>query len=93
MDEPESIPSQPYYPPLVDEQGPIPTFRAKTDEKGRLIPQTPEERHARREAWERLVRLRATQPLEEEPPGLDEEIMRGIDSYRPEGSKLFEGYY
>ena len=83
----------PEHPPLCDEQGPIPTFPpAKVDEKGRLIHPSPEERQARSDAYRRLMKIRREQP-DDEPPGLDEEIMRGIDSHRPEGMKLFEGYY
>ncbi len=93
MENPNPHPSSPYDPPLVDEQGPIPRFGpAKLDEFGRLIHPTPEELAARRAAWERLVKLREKEPIDE-PEGLDEEIMRAIDSHRPEGCKLFEGYY
>ena len=79
---------------LCDEQGPIPSFpiRRALDEHGRFIHPSPEELRARSDAYQRIMKVRREQP-DDEPPGLDEEIMRGIDSHRPEGMKLFEGYY
>jgi hypothetical protein len=78
---------------LYDEQGPIPNFpvRRAFDEQGRYIPMSPEEREAREDAFRRSMKV--INAMDQDPPGSDEEFMRGIDSHRPEGSKLFEGYY
>ena len=78
---------------LHDEQGPIPNFpvRRAFDEQGRYIPMSPEEREAREDAYRRSMKV--INAMDQDPPGSDEEFMRGIDSHRPEGSKLFEGYY
>ena len=79
--------------PLSDEEGPIPIFapRRALDVQGKFVPMTPEEREDREEAFQR--RMRVINALDRDPPGSDEEFMRAIDSHRPEGSKLFEGYY
>ena len=80
-------------PDLVDEQGPIPTFPPRQlDEHGRLVPISEEERRARASAVSRA--LAALDALhDEDPPETEEEMMRGIDSHRPPGQKLFEGMY
>jgi hypothetical protein len=79
--------------PLSDEQGLIPSFppRRVFDENGRYIPMPPEEREAREEAYRRAMKV--INATDRDPPESDEEFMRGIDSHRPPGSKLFEGYY
>jgi hypothetical protein len=80
-------------PPLCDEQGPIPTFPPRQlDEHGRLIPLSPEERKARCEAAIRALKAIRSRP-DEDPPDIEEQMMRGIDANRPPGRKLFEGYY
>jgi hypothetical protein len=82
------------HPPLCDEQGPIPTFPPLTlDERGRIIPLSPEERQARSDAIQRLLKVLREQPADTEKPDTFEEFMRSMDSRRPEGMKLFEGYY
>ena len=77
---------------LCDDQGPIPKFpvRRAFDEQGRYIPMSPEEREAREDAYRRSMKV--IDAMDQDPPGSDGEFMRGIDSHRPEGSKLFEGY-
>lgn len=83
----------PPAPPLVDEQGPIPTFPPRQlDEHGRLIPISSEERAARRDAALRAIEALRNAP-DEDPPGTEQEMMRGIDSHRAPGRKLFEGMY
>ena len=80
-------------PPLCDEQGPIPTFPPRQlDEHGRLIPLSPEERKARSEAAIRALKAIRNLP-DDDPPDIEEQMMRGIDANRPPGHKLFEGYY
>ena len=78
---------------LCDEQGPIPTFPPRQlDEHGRLIPLSPEERKARSEAAIRALKAIRSRP-DDDPPDIEEQMMRGIDANRPPGRKLFEGYY
>jgi hypothetical protein len=79
--------------PLCDKQGPIPTFplHRAFDENGRYIPMSREEQEAREEAYRRAIEV--INATDQDPPGSDEEFMRGIDSHRPPGHKLFEGYY
>jgi hypothetical protein len=78
--------------PLSDEQGPIPDYPPRRyDEQGRPLPFTPDEIKLRSEIFRRA--MRAIDATDQDPPGSDEEFMRGIDSHRPEGMKLFEGYY
>lgn len=79
--------------PMSDEQGPIPSFppRRAFDENGRYIPMSAEEREAREEAYRRTMNL--INETDEDPPGSDEDFFREIDSHRPPGGKLFEGYY
>ena len=82
------------FEPLEDELGPIPTFPPReSDEQGRLIPISPEERAARMAAVLRALDAIATMTDEDEPPDLMEAGMRGIDEDRPPGQKLFEGMY
>jgi hypothetical protein len=78
---------------LCDEQGPIPTFPPRQlDEHGRLIPLSPEERKARSEAVIRALKAIRNLP-DDDPPDIEEQMMRGIDATRPPGRKLFDGYY
>ena len=78
---------------LSDELGPIPKFpRRALDERGRLVPLTPEERQARTEALARTIEALLSLP-DDDPPGTEIEMMKGIDANRPPGQKLFEGYY
>ena len=80
-------------PDLVDEQGPIPTFPPRElDEHGRLVPISEEERRARARAASRALAALDALP-DEDAPETEEEMMRGIDSHRPPGQKLFEGMY
>ena len=80
-------------PDLVDEQGPIPTFPPRQlDEHGRLVPISEEERRARARAVSRALAALDALP-DEDPPETEGEMMRGIDSHRPLGQKLFEGMY
>jgi hypothetical protein len=80
-------------PELCDEDGPIPTFPPLAlDERGRLIPITPEERTARHRAAMRALAALDKLP-DDDPPDAVIEMMRGIDSRRPPGQKLFEGMY
>ncbi len=89
---PNNIPRGSEAESLSDEQGPIPTFKPlKLDDRGRMIPLTTEEREARSDAIQRTLRVLRVLP-DDDPPGIEEEIMRGIDSHRPDGFKLFEGY-
>ena len=46
-------------------------------------------------AWSEQFRaaMEAIDAEDRDPPGSDEEFLKGIDSHRPEGSKLFEGLY
>jgi len=79
--------------PLCDEQGPIPTFPPRQlDERGRLIRLSPAERKARSEAAIRALKAIRVRP-DDDPPDIEERMMRGIDANRPPGRKLFEGYY
>jgi len=81
------------YSDLVDERGPIPEFGpAKFNPDGTVIHPLPGEMEARYDAYRRARKIFDQLP-NTEPPGLDEEIMRGIDAERPPGQKLFEGYY
>jgi hypothetical protein len=80
-------------PELSDENGPIPTFPPRVlDEQGRLIPISPEERAARHRAAMRALAALDKLP-DDDPPDAVIEMMRGIDSRRPPGQKLFEGMY
>ena len=77
---------------LVDDGGPIPTFPPRgLDEHGRLIPLSLEERAARRDAAIRVLRVLADLP-DDDPPGIEGAMMRGIDEARPH-RPLFEGMY
>jgi hypothetical protein len=78
---------------LCDEQGPIPTFPpVQCDSKtGRMLPMSDEERAARRDAVIRVLKV-IEQREDNDPPGIEEEIMRGIDSHRPH-RPLFKGMY
>jgi hypothetical protein len=81
----------PIHDGLTDELGPIPMFPpARLDERGRLIPLTPEERRARSEAAIRTLAAIAKLP-DDDPPGIEAEFMRGIDENRPADRKIFEG--
>lgn len=80
-------------PDLVDQKGQIPTFPPrKLDEHGRIVPISEEERRARASAASRALAALDALP-DEDPPETEEEMMRGIDSHRPPGQKLFEGMY
>jgi hypothetical protein len=80
-------------PDLVDELGPIPTFPPRQlDEHGRLVAISEEERRARASAASRALAALDALP-DEDPPETEEEMMRGIDSHRRPGQKLFEGMY
>jgi hypothetical protein len=77
---------------LCDEQGPIPPYPSRRyNEQGRPIPFTAEEITLRNEIFRR--RMAVINANDQDPPGSDEEFMRGIDSHRPAGMKLFEEYY
>lgn len=90
---PRSAAQLPPPPPLVDDQGPIPTFPPRQlDERGRLIPISDEERGARRDAALRAIAALRNES-DEDPPGTEEAMMRGIDSHRARGQKLFERMY
>jgi hypothetical protein len=79
-------------PELVDDRGPIPTFPPRVlDAHGRLIPLSPEERAARRDAAIRVLKSLRGLP-DDDPPGTEEAMMRGIDEGRPH-RPLFEGMY
>jgi hypothetical protein len=77
---------------LRDEIGLIPTFPPLAfDEHGRVIPLGPEERAARRDAAVRALKALRDLP-DDDPPGTEEAMMRGIDEGRPH-RPLFEGMY
>jgi hypothetical protein len=77
---------------LQDAEGIIPTFPARRlDARGRLVPLSAEEREVRSRATIRA--LTAIEALPDDPPGMTEAMMRGIDANRPAGSKVFEGMY
>jgi hypothetical protein len=81
----------PIHAQLSDELGPIPTFPpGRLDERGRLIPLTPEERQARSDAAIRALAAIAKLP-DDDPVGIEAEFMRGIDENRPADRKIFEG--
>jgi len=91
----EAAPTTPPAPAVeaTDDEGPIPTFPPRAlDSRGRLIPLSAEERRARDDAAVRILRLIQSR-TDFDPPGTDEAVMRGIDSRRPPGHKLFEGMY
>ena len=76
---------------LADEQGPIPAFGPiRLDDEGRIVI-TDEEIEARADAIIRMLRVHRSRP-DRDPPGSDEEFMRGIDENRPE-RPLFKGMY
>ncbi len=76
---------------LTAELGEIPAVPARRlDERGRLIPLSPEERKVRSEAAVRALEAIAKLP-DDDPPGTEEAFMRGIDENRPEGRKVFAG--
>ena len=80
-------------PLLFDDEGPIPTFPPRQfDEEGRLIPLSDEERRARARTAARALAALDRLP-DEDPPGTNEAMMRGIDAHRTPGQKLFEGMY
>ena len=79
--------------PLVDDEGPIPTFPPRQlDEEGHLIPISDEEWQARIKAANRALAALDRLP-DDDPPGTEEAMMRGIDAHRAPGCKLFEGLY
>jgi hypothetical protein len=81
----------PTHAELTDELGPIPTFPpGRLDERGRLIPLTPEERKARSDAAIRTLAAIRKLP-DHDPIGIEAEFMRGIDENRPVDRKIFEG--
>ena len=76
---------------LTDGEGPIPAFGpVPQDEHGRIVLSEADWRD-RAEAALRVLRLLPTLP-DEDPPGVEVEMMRGIDATRPH-RKLFEGMY
>ncbi len=78
---------------LFDDEGPIPGYPPlRLDERGLLLPLTPGEHKVRSEIFRRAMAAIDALP-DRDPPGSDEKFMRGVDSHRPEGCKLFEGYY
>jgi hypothetical protein len=75
---------------LCDELGPIPMFPPlRLDEKGRIVPLTPEERKARSEAAIRAIAAIRKLP-DNDPPGTEAEFMRGIDENRGPGREIFK---
>jgi hypothetical protein len=80
-------------PELFDELGLIPSFPPlAVDEYGRILSISDGERTARHSAAMRT--LAAPDKLaDNDPPDVTVEMMRGIDSRRPAGQKLFEGLY
>jgi hypothetical protein len=81
----------PFHDGLTDELGPIPAFPpCQLDERGRLIPLTPEERRARADAAIRTLAAIRNLP-DDDPIGIEAEFMRGIDENRPADRKIFEG--
>jgi hypothetical protein len=78
---------------LSDDDGVIPVFPPRqVDSDGRLIPLSTEERRARKSAALRALAAIRQLP-DNDPPGTAEQMMRGIDEFRPPGQKLFEGMY
>ena len=68
------------------------TRRARLfDKQGQWITPSPVERKARSEALARAIREIETTP-DDDPPGIEAEMMRAIDSERPH-RPLFEGMY
>ncbi len=81
-------------PDLSDALGPIPPAPPVVrDDQGRLVLLSAQQRKAQAEAAARAIRaMRAMRAMpDDDPPGVEAEMMRGIDSRRPEGRKLFEG--
>lgn len=77
---------------LIDDRGPIPMFPPRVlDGHGRLLPVAPEERAARRDAAIRVLKALRDLP-DDDPQGIEEAMMRGIDEGRPH-RPLFEGMY
>jgi len=76
---------------LCDEQGPIPMFPPRAlDKQGRMIPLSPEEDAARRDAAIRCIKAIRQRP-DTDPPDIMKEVFRDMDANRPPGQKLFEG--
>jgi hypothetical protein len=79
----------PSYDGLTDELGPIPAFPPRQlDDRGRLIPLSPEERRARSDAAIRTLAAIRNLP-DGDPIGTEAEFMRGIDENRPADRKIF----
>ena len=69
-----------------------PSFRRlRLDDQGRIIPLSPEERTAQREAVAQMFAEWAAVPDDPDEPS-DSEVFRAIDSHRPH-RPLFEEYY
>ncbi len=76
--------------PLTDEQGPIPTFApARLDEQGRLV-MSEAERRARSLAAAGVLKALAKR-ADQDPAGIENELMQAIDAARPPGQKVVEG--
>ena len=79
--------------PLSDARGPIPAFPPRAlDERGRLIPLSPEERRARSEAAIRALDAIEAEGGVDDDDDLWREAMRDLDAHRPH-RPLFEGMY
>lgn len=86
--------SGPLWDGMSDDRGPIPTFPPVSLDPltGQILPMSEAEMAARRDAMARTIELMRTWP-DDDPPGTTREFMRGIDSHRAPGTKLFEGMY